>query len=332
MKNSLRTLFLTLFAVFLYSTVFCQGSTNFVNKPDSASANDTTGMPIGIFPLAGSCGSPDGPLKEITDANRACCGNNGTWLQNNGYCWNYGTSTTQMGCYTFSAPSCCIDIGGQVYWTWRGLGQCQSYTTAANLYDASCNLVGTGFSFNNLVPGATYTFCYERHASCNNDAGSTVDRFCLWFNDTAPLDYNYVSSYHIDIQKVGENVRLYWYFSNPVGQTKIERLTDKGMVMSKFNTTHSVYEDVDYTNVFSYRVSNNGRSQEILNPYFEPKRAIFIENGQINLRVYTKYEIFDSKGKLIRTGHGSFINVEGYPNGFYYVRFNGQISKVVLIR
>lgn len=127
------------------------------------------------FPIdiqkAGSCSSPDGTSTEIASPPPDY-----QFLEDNGYClYSYPTTSGFSACFTIVSPGTDIDFNAGFSHT-CGNVQFNNFT----LYDASCNIVGTGLSFTGLTPGATYTWCLDMRAFggplCNG-----FDNFCPYY-------------------------------------------------------------------------------------------------------------------------------------------------------
>jgi hypothetical protein len=134
---------------------------------------------------AGSCGSPDGPTTEIASPPP-----NYQYLEDNGYCMYSFGAGVQTACFTMTSPG--TDISFNAGYQVSGCAN----TSFGNfeLYDASCNLVGTGLSFTGLTPGADYVWCLTMNSWGGGPGCTGFSNFCPYYIDnTVPLPISLLS-------------------------------------------------------------------------------------------------------------------------------------------
>ena len=126
---------------------------------------------------AGSCGSPDGPTTEIPSAPPDY-----QYLEDNGYCLYSFPSGVQTACFTMTSPGTDISFnaGYQFNCANAAFGNFE-------LYDASCNLIGTGLSFTSLTPGSTYTWCITMDSWGGGPSCTGFDSFCPYYIDNTAI-------------------------------------------------------------------------------------------------------------------------------------------------
>jgi len=199
---------------------------------------------------AGSCSSPDGASTEIASPPPDY-----QYLEDNGYCnYTYPTTSGFTACFTIISPGTDIDFNAGFSHTCGNI-QFNNFI----LYDASCNLIGTGLSFTGLTPGSTYTWCLDMRAfggpSCNG-----FDSFCPYYinnsialpvtlldfkgkcgvlqwitlsevnNDYFIIEYSLTGKnwkYLDTIKGKGNsnNISKYYYFDNDIEEEKYYRLS-----------------------------------------------------------------------------------------------------------
>ena len=158
----MRNNIIILFTILSLSSL-CQTSSDsrVLNYSDSAVAK------------AGSCASPDGPMKVTTNESLDY-----QWLQDNGYCNPKSYGKTPTVCWTFTPTTDSVDINSG----WAGQG-CAVYSFGSfRLFSPACVQIGTGLSFGNLLPGTQYSFCM----SASTTGGGPG---CIGFTDFCPYYY-----------------------------------------------------------------------------------------------------------------------------------------------
>jgi hypothetical protein len=156
---------------------------------------------------AGTCASPDGPTKQISSPPA-----DHQQLVDQGYCtYSYPTTSSVVGYYTFVSPGTAVNLNAGY------AASCVNITFGSfALYDASCNLVGTGLSYSGLTPGATYKWTVTMRAfggpSCT---GFTA--FCPYYVNVTPLPMVLI---RFDAKRYGNETRFEWEVES---QVNVER-------------------------------------------------------------------------------------------------------------
>lgn len=242
------------------------------------------GNPI-YMQKAGSCGSPDGSMNPTIISPPSY-----VWLQSNGYCNpnSYGNNPTV--CWTFTPTSSSVTINS-------GYSQsgCNNVSFGSfNLYDNSCNLIGTGFNFSTLNAGQTYTWCMTGLAWGGGPSCTGFNDFCPYYFNNIVLPIELVD---FDVyNKNGVNV-IYWVTVSEINNDYyiLDRSVDgydwemitqvDGAGNSSTGTLYE-FKDNTYKNVRNYyrltQVDFDGKQETFniitINNYIEPKERIKVLN------------------------------------------------------
>lgn len=267
-------------------------------------------VPQVMNPKAGSCASPDGPMNPTTVNPPSYA-----WLQANGYCNpnTYGQFPTV--CWTFTPTSSSVSINSGFSYNCNNV-----FFNNFNLYDNSCNLIGTGLNFAGLTPGVQYTWCMS--GSTWGGGGCTgFSDFCpYYFNNTVlPVELEDFTG-----SNKGSYNHLYWVTATEINNSHFIVERSRGGQYWEYLTTIAgsgtvntpsfyEYNDYDYIDGVNYyrliQIDYNSEADtsKIISISTQPKPVI------------EKPIAYDTIGRIIPDPENYIgVIIYKYKNGFWY--------------
>lgn len=157
---------------------------------------------------AGSCSSPNGDIvcDDLSGypsgaylSSNGCCFSISPPVKNATYCWSF------IALYSTSVT---LDSGFGITYTSgfsSGFSSFELYTCTPD-----CSLVGTGFSYTGLTPGACYTWCFDTYMT-GGGAGGGYTFFCPYVILTGTLGVEFTN---FDCLPGQEHIQLNWNTSS----------------------------------------------------------------------------------------------------------------------
>lgn len=331
MKNLILALFILICSV--CNVVFSQTTTSTYVTEDTIK-----GTPIPMT-KAGSCGSPDGGMNPTVVTPPSY-----VWLQTNGYCNPSAYGTNPTVCWSFTPTSSSVSINS-------GYSQTGCVNTAFgsfNMYNSTCNLIGTGLNFTGLTPGQTYTWCMTGAAWGGGGGCTGFNDFCPYYTNNIILPIELINFTCYD--EAEKNI-ITWQTASEINNDyfTLERSAN-GIHWSVLTTIQGAgnssilldYKFVDMDPFISYTYYR--LKQTDFDGKFEYSDVCVTQNRSTVFYTYMNavdpttiyfsssytYEFYNSMGQIVRSGFDDSVDMSGLGSGMYILKINNYTQKFFL--